>query len=206
MKPFKQFRICTLTKLQNDTKCEFFLSGFGFWIQMENWSALNRIHLIWNWSIKFNDSKNFKIVWIKVDILKWSLHTIDIVFHIWSPGFKQTNQWSCFWAIAPFKWVSFHIPFSTSMHAMFVINELFYLVPFTQINFNKTHKKVLISPEKRSITFVSDFICPANFKTVSFDFLAAHQFSTHDFAMFKYVTALLLSLIESLLPVDSDSP
>lgn len=65
------------------------------------------------------------------------------------------------------------------------------LFPFLQINFTKTHKKVLICPENDTVTLLHGKIIRANFKTMSFASLATHRFSEENFHMLKYVTAAL---------------
>lgn len=68
-----------------------------------------------------------------------------------------------------------------------------------QINFTKTHEKVLICPHNDTMTFVNQQIRRSNFKTVHFANFSPTGFSPQDFVLFKYVTAVLLHLVEFLL-------
>lgn len=68
-----------------------------------------------------------------------------------------------------------------------------------QMNFSKTHQKLIICPHNETITFVSNKICRKNFKTVKFDTLAASGFSMKDFKMFEYVTTSIKHLITMLI-------
>lgn len=63
------------------------------------------------------------------------------------------------------------------------------------MNFSQSHKKVVICPDNGTITFVSKKICRENFKTMTFDTLAACGFSMEEFNMFKNVTATIKQLM-----------
>lgn len=69
---------------------------------------------------------------------------------------------------------------------------------FPQVNFVKSHKKMLICPKTETVTLADGKITRANFKTVSLTALAMHRCSTQNLDMLKYVTASLKFLSSKL--------
>lgn len=67
-----------------------------------------------------------------------------------------------------------------------------------QINFAKSHKKMLICPENETITLANGKLTRNNFKTVGLATLATQRFSANNFQMLKYVTASLKLLSTKL--------
>lgn len=61
-----------------------------------------------------------------------------------------------------------------------------------------SHKKVLISPERQKIAFITGMMTAENFKTASFVSLTQQSFSVLSCAMLKYVTAAVLHLADKL--------
>lgn len=67
-----------------------------------------------------------------------------------------------------------------------------------QINFTKTHKKLVICPKNETMTLVHGKITRDNFKTLTFASLATHRFSIENFQMIKYMTESLKFLVMKL--------